>query len=205
MREHYGVSRARRRARRNALWGEFANRGTRMRLNRTCAALGLLALLGSAPAQAWPFDQPPDPLQAARATGDLPSDADPYYSTPGVTDRDVDFQTDHAQGGRRSHPRAAGHGDDQHAAERGFSCRCRGARRSNIASPSAARASPGRAGRRSAARPIWPGWTPPPEMLERDSSPARTCRRRPVEPARRARALSVPGPQGHLVPHPRHQ
>ena len=52
---------------------------------------------------------------------------------------------------------------------------------------------------------FWPGWTPPPEMMLSPPRPARPYGRRHGKPARRARALSVSGQEGHAVPHPRHQ
>jgi lipoprotein-anchoring transpeptidase ErfK/SrfK len=137
-----------------------------MGLKRTCAAVGLLALLGTAPAQAWPFDQPPDQLQAARETGDLPPDADPYYSTPGVTDRDVDFHLTTRKAVADPTHEPPGTVTISTRLRRLFLSLPGGeAIEYRIAVGRQGFAWKGRAeiGRKA----FWPGWTPPPEMLER--------------------------------------
>jgi lipoprotein-anchoring transpeptidase ErfK/SrfK len=133
-------------------------------------AIGLAAMLGLAaqPARAWFFDQPQNQNLQHTPKGDLPADADPYYSTPGANDKDVDFKTTtkktiadptheepgtvtintrqrmlylSQEGGQAIEYRIA-------VGRQGFSWK--------------GRAEIGR-------KAFWPGWTPPPEMLARQT------------------------------------
>src|ERR1700759_5329290 len=136
--------------------------------SRVLAAICAAAWLGltAAPAQAWLFDPQPDPNVQHTPKGDLPPDADPYYSTPEATDKDVDFKTTtkktivdptHEEPGTLTiNPRQRmlylSQAEGQAIAYRiavgrqGFSWK--------------GKAEIGR-------KAYWPGWTPPPEMLER--------------------------------------
>src|ERR1700742_1653387 len=60
-------------------------------IGAVCLAAALA--LTAAPARAWLFDQQPDQNTQHTPKGDLPADADPYYSTPEANDKDVDFKT----------------------------------------------------------------------------------------------------------------
>ena len=51
----------------------------------------------------------------------------------------------------------------------------------------------------------WPRWIPDRRHSQAYRRPAEAGRRRPGQSARRPRALSASGRQGHAVPHPRHQ
>ncbi len=138
----------------------------RMRFLRLGVAVGLAACLGGAPASAKNgFDPTPEPA----AKGDLPPDADPYYSTAGATDRDVDFQTSTA--------RIVADPTHEPPGTLTISTRLRKlflslpegrAREYRIAVGRQGFSWKGKAeiGRKA----YWPGWTPPPEMLERDRS-----------------------------------
>jgi lipoprotein-anchoring transpeptidase ErfK/SrfK len=130
---------------------------------------GLLAILIAAAltgacgsARAWPFDPAaPPPDQAG-----LPADADPYYSTPGDFDRDVDMTlttrrivadpTREPAGtltiDTRSRKLLLSLGGGQAVEYR------IGVGRQGFAWKGVAEI-----GRKA----YWPGWTPPPEMLER--------------------------------------
>jgi lipoprotein-anchoring transpeptidase ErfK/SrfK len=132
---------------------------------RAVVAPALLAMcLASSAASAWPFD-PAAPPQAPSQAG-LPADADPYYSTPGDFDRDVDMNLTtrkivadptREQPGTltidtRSRKLFLSLGGGQAIAYR------IGVGRQGFAWKGTAEI-----GRKA----YWPGWTPPPEMLER--------------------------------------
>ena len=51
----------------------------------------------------------------------------------------------------------------------------------------------------------WPTWTPTADIKKRLGQCSELRRGRPAQPDGRARHLSLPGRQGHAVPHPRHQ
>ena len=137
-----------------------------MRLYRIGAALGLLALTGAAPAWAWPFDPQSNPPPAETLKGDLPADADPYYSTPGAKDDDVDFHT-------TTRKTVA---DPTHEPPGTLTISTR-LRMLYLSMPGgealAYRIAVGRQGfswkgkAEIGRKAFWPGWTPPPEMLER--------------------------------------
>ena len=132
--------------------------------------LGMAAFLAltAAPAQAWFFDQPQASNVQHTPQGDLPADADKYYSTPGATDKDVDFKMTtkklvidptHEEPGTvtintRQRMLYLSQPDGQAIEYRiavgrqGFSWK--------------GRAEIGR-------KAYWPGWTPPPEMLARQT------------------------------------
>ncbi len=111
----------------------------------------------------WPFDAPPAPAAPA---GSLPADADPYYSTPGDFDRDVDMTlttrktvadpTREESGtltiDTRSRKLFLSLGGGQ-AIEYRIGVGRQGFAWKGIAE----------IGRKA----YWPGWTPPPEMIER--------------------------------------
>jgi hypothetical protein len=59
---------------------------------RTLFLIGLTSVcMPTAAAAAWPLVLPNDPSPQTPAQGYLPPDADPYFSTPGGFDRDVDM------------------------------------------------------------------------------------------------------------------
>lgn len=140
-----------------------------MGMSRALAAMCAAAWLGltAAPARAWLFDQP-DPNTQHTPKGDLPADADPYYSTPEATDKDVDFKTTtkktipdptHEEPGTLtintkqrmlylSQPEGQAIAYRIAVGRQGFSWK--------------GRAEIGR-------KAYWPGWTPPPEMIARQS------------------------------------
>ena len=146
-----------------------------------------------------PFSPPPD-----KAKAELPPDADPYYSTPGGFDKDVDMS--------RSTRREVADPTKEQAGTVTINTRLR----KMFLSLGEGRAieyriAVGRQGfswkgvAEVGRKAFWPGWTPPPEMLER----------RPELPAHMdgsmenplgARALYLVSRQkGHSVSHPRHQ
>lgn len=115
-------------------------------------------------AKAWPLDASPPPSDSTQAS--LPPDADPYYSTPGDFDRNVDMKlmtrrvvadpTREEAGtvtiDTRSRKLFLSLGGGQAIAYR------IGVGRQGFAWKGVAEI-----GRKA----YWPGWTPPPEMLER--------------------------------------
>jgi lipoprotein-anchoring transpeptidase ErfK/SrfK len=137
---------------------------------RVFAAICAAAVLGltAAPARAWSFDQQPDANVQHTPKGDLPADADPYYSTPEANDKDVDFKTTtkktvadptHEEAGTLtintkqrmlylSQPGGEAIAYRIAVGRQGFSWK--------------GRAEIGR-------KAYWPGWTPPPEMIARQS------------------------------------
>ncbi len=134
-----------------------------MRCIRAGVALGLVAWLGVAPATAanW-FD--PTPESAAK--GDLPPDADPYYSTASATDHDVDFHTTTAKVIADPTHEPPGTLTISTRQRKLFLSLPEGrAREYRIAVGRQGFSWKGKAeiGRKA----YWPGWTPPPEMLER--------------------------------------
>jgi len=126
--------------------------------------LASAALSGSGAARAWPLD-PTSPPQASTPAG-LPPDADPYYSTPGDFDRNVDMKlttrktvadpTKQESGtltiDTRSRKLFLSLGGGQAMEYR------IGVGRQGFAWKGVAQV-----GRKA----YWPGWTPPPEMIER--------------------------------------
>ena len=201
-------------------------RATLVISTRRAALLAAVALVitiprpGRAFAQTlWPFGQPPAaPLRiqppSAAPTGvqppsevqtvALPPDADPAYSTPVDLDGDDRLWLDDPARRRDPTGEPAGTltintklrklylslGDGQ-AIEYGIGVGRQGFAWKGVAE----------IGRKA----YWPGWTPPPEMLARSPELPPPSRRQPRQSARGARALSLPGQQGHVVPHPRHQ
>jgi lipoprotein-anchoring transpeptidase ErfK/SrfK len=135
-----------------------------MRVVQIGAALGFLLAAGATPADAWLFDQQPDQGQSA-----MPADADPYYSTPKATDEDVDFRTTTRK--TVADPTGEPPGTVTISTRRRMlflSLPGGEALEYRIAVGRQGFAWKGRAeiGRKA----YWPGWTPPPEMLERDRS-----------------------------------
>jgi lipoprotein-anchoring transpeptidase ErfK/SrfK len=123
---------------------------------------------------AWPLVLPDDSAPPAPAQGYLPPDADPYYSTPGGFDRDVDMKlatrkfvadpTGKAQGTLTVDTRVRklflSLGDGR-AIEYRIGVGRQGFSWKGLAE----------VGRKA----FWPGWTPPPEMLARQPElPAHT-------------------------------
>jgi lipoprotein-anchoring transpeptidase ErfK/SrfK len=134
-----------------------------MRLN-LFAALGLAALLGVTPAHAWLFDQQPE--QQHTPKGDLPADADPYYSTPGVNDQEVDFKTTTKRTVvDPTHQPPGTLTVNTHLRKLFLSLPDGQAIEYRIAVGRQGFAWKGKAeiGRKA----FWPGWTPPPEMIDR--------------------------------------
>ncbi len=133
------------------------------------AAMGLaLGLLAAGPAHAGFFDppEPANPVEAAKLNPDMPADADPYYSTPKASDKDVDFRT-------TTRKTVA---DPTH--EPPGTVTISTARRALYLSQPGGEAimyriAVGRQGfswkgkAEIGRKAYWPGWTPPPEMLER--------------------------------------
>ncbi len=130
-----------------------------MRLNGLWAAMALM--LAVAPARAGFFDAQPE--QA------MPADADPYYSTPKATDKDVNF----AATTRRAVV------DPTHEPPGTVTVSTR-RRMLFLSLPGGEaleyRIAVGRQGfswkgkAEIGRKAYWPGWTPPPEMLARDHS-----------------------------------
>jgi lipoprotein-anchoring transpeptidase ErfK/SrfK len=113
---------------------------------------------------ASPFDPPID--ASAPAQGYLPDDADPYYSTPGGFDRDVDMKLSTRRLVADPTGEAAGTLTvDTRARKLFFSLGDGRAVEYRIGVGRQGFAWKGNAevGRKA----FWPGWTPPPEMLER--------------------------------------
>jgi lipoprotein-anchoring transpeptidase ErfK/SrfK len=137
-----------------------------MRLLTLGAAMGLLAL-ASAPARAGWLDPPqPDPVAEARANPDMPADADPYYSTPKASDKDVDFHlTTRRTVADPTHEAPGTLTISTKRRELFLSLPGGEALMYRIAVGRQGFSWKGRAeiGRKA----YWPGWTPPPEMLER--------------------------------------
>jgi lipoprotein-anchoring transpeptidase ErfK/SrfK len=107
---------------------------------------------------AWPFVSPDEssPPAAPQAQGYLPPDADPYYSTPGGFDSDVDMKLST----RRFVADPTGKAPGTLTVDT--------AQRKLFLSLSDGRAIEYR-------KAFWPGWTPPPEMLARQPElPAHT-------------------------------
>ena len=130
-------------------------------------ALAIAALASSRDAAiAWPLDAPPPPPDSTAAPANLPPDADPYYSTPGDFDRNVDMklttrkivadptrqETGTLTIDTRLRKLFLSLGDGQAIVYR------IGVGRQGFAWKGVAEI-----GRKA----YWPGWTPPPEMLER--------------------------------------
>ena len=143
-----------------------------MRRPQIYAALALTAVLGASPsAFAWP-DAPADQQQfnlfggGDNPKGDLPADADPYYSTATGTDKDVDFKT-------TSRKEIA---DPTHEEPGTLTINTR-QRMLYLSMPDgqaiAYRIAVGRQGfswkgkAEIGRKAYWPGWTPPPEMIAR--------------------------------------
>ena len=132
---------------------------------KAAMTLGLAAWLGATPsAAAWPFD---DPSPAPSTTkGDLPADADPYYSTPGVTDRDVDLRAKTAK--TIADPTGEPPGTLTISTKRRmlYLSQANGealAYRIAVGREGFSWKGKAEIGRKA----FWPGWTPPPEMIER--------------------------------------
>jgi lipoprotein-anchoring transpeptidase ErfK/SrfK len=131
------------------------------------AVLAAILIGAAAPASAGFFDPPPpDPVAAAKQNPDMPADADPYYSTPAATDKDVDFKT-------TTRKTIA---DPTHE-EPGTLTISTKQRMLYLSQPGgeaiAYRIAVGRQGfswkgkAEIGRKAYWPGWTPPPEMIER--------------------------------------
>ena len=113
---------------------------------------------------AWPTEAPA--VEAPPATGDLPPDADPYYSTPGGFDRDVDMQRTTKR--IASDPTGEAPGTlTVNTRERKLYLSLGGGRaveyRIAVGRQGFAWKGVAQVGRKA----FWPGWTPPPEMIER--------------------------------------
>jgi len=137
-----------------------------MRFYGYLAVLGWLAF-GAAPAMAWPFDPQPDPVQHT-PKGDLPADADPYYSTPEATDKEVDFKTTTKRTVADPTHEAPGTLTISTRLRKLFLSQEGGqAIQYSIAVGRQGFSWKGKAeiGRKA----YWPGWTPPPEMIARQS------------------------------------
>ena len=139
-----------------------------MRFYTGFAAIALLAGLGLAPASAGIFDaQPEDPVAAAKAAH-IPEDADPYYSTPKATDEAVDFKAVTRKAVADPTGEPAGTLTISTKLRKMFLSLGGGqAMEYRIAVGRQGFSWKGKAeiGRKA----YWPGWTPPPEMLERQA------------------------------------
>jgi lipoprotein-anchoring transpeptidase ErfK/SrfK len=136
--------------------------------NMLLIALANLAIPPAGASAAWPFDPPVPPPVAPKPAGDLPPDADPYYSTPGGFDREVDMGLK----SRKEVPDPTG----QEAGTLTINTKLRklflslgdgraveysiGVGRQGFAWKGVAEI-----GRKA----FWPGWTPPPEMIARQA------------------------------------
>ncbi len=143
-----------------------------MRAVRGSVALAA-AWLSLAPAEAaqnWLFFPPPAPNPSPSLDrGNMPPDADIYYSTPKATDDDVDFHT-------TTRKTVA---DPTHEPPGTLTVSTR-LRRLFLSLPGGEaleyKIAVGRQGfswkgkAEIGRKAYWPGWTPPPEMLERDRS-----------------------------------
>ena len=132
------------------------------------AGLAAFAIPYDRASAAWPFDFPAPTAPKPAVQGDLPPDADPYYSTPGGFDKDVDM-------GLTTHREIA----DPTREEAG-TLTINTKLRKLFLSLGDGRAIEYRigVGRQGFAwkgvaevgrKAFWPGWTPPPEMLARQS------------------------------------
>jgi lipoprotein-anchoring transpeptidase ErfK/SrfK len=141
-----------------------------MRFARSLFLVGLagVAVPIDGASAGWPFDPPGASAPAPSDKGYLPPDADPYYSTPGGFDQDVDMSLST----RRilADPTGEEPGtltvntktrklylslEDGRAIEYRIGVGRRGFAWKGVAE----------VGRKA----FWPGWTPPPEMLARQS------------------------------------
>ncbi len=124
-----------------------------------------LAIWATPASAGWPFD-PPASLTPKPAQGNMPADADPYYSTPGGFDADVDMKLTSRK--EVSDPTGQQAGTltvntklrmlflslgDGRAVEYRIAVGRQGFSWKGVAE----------VGRKA----FWPGWTPPPEMLAR--------------------------------------
>lgn len=143
----------------------FQQRHARFASGLLGAALAIASATGlPESARAGLFDPPPPAPSAAQAS--LPADADPYYSTPGDFDRDVDMTLTTRK--NVADPTKEGAGTltvDTHLRKLflslggGHAIEYRiGVGRQGFAWKGIAEI-----GRKA----YWPGWTPPPEMIER--------------------------------------
>ena len=142
-----------------------------MPASRWGAALAAAAWLSLAPAAAenWSFFQPQPEPSPTMDRGNMPADADIYYSTAKATDDDVDFHTT----SRRTVA------DPTHEPPGTVTISTR-LRRLFLSLPDGEaleyKIAVGRQGfswkgkAEIGRKAYWPGWTPPPEMLERDRS-----------------------------------
>ena len=114
-------------------------------------------------------------------------------STPTIGNEDADARAALAAPGRRlPEPRSARHHHRRYAAHlSSISCSAT-ARRCATASASAAKASPGRASRRSQRKAEWPDWYPPAEMIARQPYLPRMIAGGPGNPLG-ARAMYIGG------------
>jgi lipoprotein-anchoring transpeptidase ErfK/SrfK len=134
---------------------------------------GVLAVVcglafGAAPALAWPVDPQADPFAAPKPKGDLPADADPYYSTPEATDKEVDFKATTRKTVADPTGEAPGTLTISTRLRKLFLSQEGGqAIQYSIAVGRQGFSWKGKAevGRKA----YWPGWTPPPEMIARQS------------------------------------
>ena len=144
-----------------------------MRLAAIGIALGWIVATGAGPAHAGFFDPPQaaapeDPVAAARANPDMPADADPYYSTPKANDVDVNFK----QTTRRKIADPTGEPPGTLTISTKL-------RKLFLSLPDGEameyRIAVGRQGfswkgkAEIGRKAYWPGWTPPPEMLARQT------------------------------------
>jgi lipoprotein-anchoring transpeptidase ErfK/SrfK len=115
---------------------------------------------------AWPLFLPSDISPPAPAQGYLPADADPYYSTPGGFDRDVDMNLSTRRFVTDSTGEAPGTLTVNTKARKLFLSLSDGRAieyRIGVGRQGFSWKGFAEVGRKA----FWPGWTPPPEMLAR--------------------------------------
>jgi lipoprotein-anchoring transpeptidase ErfK/SrfK len=115
---------------------------------------------------AWPFDLPLDSSPTAGAQDYLPPDADPYYSTPGGFDRDIDMSLSTRRFVKDPTGEAPGTLTVNTKLRKLFFSLSDGRAieyRIGVGRQGFAWKGVAQVGRKA----FWPGWTPPPEMLAR--------------------------------------
>ena len=131
------------------------------------AGLVAIALVTAAlPAKAWPFDSPPQAQPKEPDRTGLPPDADPYYSTPGDFDRDVDMKLTTRKTVADPTRQESGTLTIDTRSRTLFLSLANGRAieyRIGVGRQGFAWKGVAAIGRKA----YWPGWTPPPEMLER--------------------------------------
>ena len=158
----------------------------------------------------WPFGQPAAPAAPAPLSGSPAPRRPPAARRrsrlfdPGRPRRQGRPEPDDAPRDRRPDRRARGHGHHQHQAAQALSvARRRPRRRIRHRRRPAGFLLEGRG--RDRPQGLLAGMDAAARDAGAQPRAAAAPRRQPRQPARRARALSVPGQEGHAVPHPRHQ